>query len=425
MKALVIGSGAREHALTYFIGQSTAVDRIFWTPGNAGEEALSENPRIDPSDFSALVRFAKSERIDLTVVGPEVPLVEGIADAFSENGLTVFGPSSPGSRIEGSKIFAKRLMEKKAIPTARFAEFSDLSDAFEYVKSIPYPSVIKADGLAAGKGVTIVSNDRDAEKALRALFEEKIFGESGSRAVIEEFLQGEEATVLALFDGRTILPLISSQDHKPVFDGDRGPNTGGMGAIAPAPVVSEKVMDRVMNRILLPLTEELRERHFIYNGIIYAGLMIIEENPYVVEFNCRFGDPETEVVLPLLETDLWELLYRTARGDLEGCGITWKQGYACDVVISSGGYPGPYEKGKEISGLKKHAGEEGTFIFHAGTKKQGPAVITNGGRVLNVVGVGKTLETSITQAYEVVKDISFENMHYRKDIGYRGLKYFS
>lgn len=425
MKALVIGSGAREHALAYFIGRSTAVDRIFWTPGNAGEEAISENPCIDPGDFSALVRFAKSECIDLTVVGPEVPLVEGVADAFSENGLTVFGPSSQGSRIEGSKIFAKRLMEKKAIPTARFAAFSDLSDAYKHVKSIPYPSVIKADGLAAGKGVTIVSNDSDAEKALRALFEEKIFGESGSRVVIEEFLQGEEATVLALFDGRTILPLISSQDHKPVFDGDRGPNTGGMGAIAPAPVVSEKVMDRVMNRILLPLTEELRERHFKYNGIIYAGLMIIEENPYVVEFNCRFGDPETEVVLPLLETDLWELLYRTARGELEGSGIKWKQGYACDVVISSGGYPGSYEKGKEISGLNKHTGEEGTFIFHAGTKKQGPAVVTNGGRVLNVVGVGKTLETSINRAYEVVKDISFENMHYRKDIGYRGLKYFS
>jgi phosphoribosylamine--glycine ligase len=425
MKTLVIGSGAREHALVYFLGQSTAVDRIFWTPGNAGEESISENPRIDPGDFSALVRFAKDEQIDLTVVGPEVPLVEGVADVFSENGLTVFGPSSQGARIEGSKIFAKNLMKKKAIPTAYFREFYHFSEAFEYVKSAHYPSVIKADGLAAGKGVTIVSNEREAENTLRALFEEKVFGESGSRVVIEEFLEGEEATVLALFDGKSILPLMSSQDHKPVHDGDKGPNTGGMGAIAPAPVVSKKVMDRVMDRILLPLTEELRERHFEYNGIIYVGLMIIEENPSVVEFNCRFGDPETEAVLPLLESDLWELLYRTARGELEGCGIRWKQGYACDVVISSGGYPGPYEKGKEISGLNKHAGKEKTFIFHAGTKKQGSAVVTNGGRVLNVVGVGSTLETSINKAYEVVKGIYFENMYYRKDIGYRGLKHCS
>ena len=424
MKALVIGSGAREHALAYFLGQSSAVDRIFWTPGNAGEEALSENPHIDPNDFSALVRFAKQEHIDLTVVGPESPLVSGITDTLIENGLTVFGPSAQGAGIEGSKIFAKTLMEKKAIPTARFAQFSSLADAFSYVKRIPYPSVIKADGLAAGKGVTVVSNDSDAEKALRALFEEKVFGESGSRVVIEEFLEGEEATVLALFDGRTILPLISSQDHKPVYDGDRGPNTGGMGAIAPAPVVSEKVMGRVMDRILLPLTEELRERHFAYNGIIYAGLMIMEENPYVVEFNCRFGDPEAEVVLPLLDTDLWELLYRTANGELEGCGLKWKQGYACDVVIASGGYPGHYEKGKEISGLSKPAGADGTFIFHAGTKKQGPDVVTNGGRVLNVVGVGNTLHASIDRAYEAVDGIYFKNMHYRKDIGFRGLKHF-
>jgi phosphoribosylamine--glycine ligase len=416
---MVIGSGGREHAIACSIGKSSLVDKLFWTPGNAGTIGLAENPDIAVDDFDGLLNFAKREKIELTVVGPEVPLVGGISDLFSSNGLTVFGPVSSGARIEGSKIFAKQLMKKAGIPTADFIEFSDMSSAGNYIKTKEPPYVIKADGLAAGKGVIIAKNMDEAQKALTSILEEKIFGESGSKIVIEDFLEGEEATVLALCDGKNVLPLISSQDHKPVFDGDKGPNTGGMGAIAPAPVVSTKVMERVMDRVLLPLVEELNTEGIDYKGVIYAGLMICEEDPFVVEFNCRFGDPEAEAVLPLLESDLCELMLQVSNGELNDRVLRWRDGYSCDVVLVSEGYPGKYEKGKVINIPENH--DDDIVVYHSGTKIDNNAAVTSGGRVLNVVGFGNTLSKAIDTAYRHVATINFENMFYRKDIGHRGL----
>ncbi len=425
MKVLVIGSGGREHALAFFLEKSRMVDRLFWIPGNAGVKDLAESPAINSDDFLQLVRFVKNEGIDMTVVGPEAPLVQGLFDLFSENGLLLFGPSSQGAQLEGSKIYAKELMKQAGIPTADFSEFRDRESTQQYLKMKAPPYVIKANGLAAGKGVVIASSKKQADDVLYDMFEKKVFGMSGTKVVIEEFLNGEEATVLALCDGKNVVPLLSSQDHKPIFDGDKGPNTGGMGAISPAPVVNETVMQRVMDRILRPLIAELNKRGIQYRGVLYAGLMISENNPSVVEFNCRFGDPEAEAILPLLESDLCELIYLTAMGKLSSYKINWKSGYCCDVVVASGGYPGSYEKGKIIEGLEQVQLSEDGYIFHAGTKREGGDIVTNGGRVLNVVGLGDTLKKAIDSAYRSVGSVSFQNMYYRKDIGFRGLKYFS
>lgn len=425
VKVLVLGSGGREHALAYALSKSSTVSRVYWTPGNAATEEVADNPRIAVDDFTALLSFAKKEKIDITVVGPEVPLVNGIADLFYENDLQVFGPASDGARIEGSKIFAKKLMEQRAIPTARFREFFDEKSALSYIQREKPPYVIKADGLAAGKGVVVAHSEEEAEQTLTDMFERKVFGESGSRVVIEEFLDGEEATVLALCDGQTVVPLLSSQDHKPVYDGDRGPNTGGMGAIAPAPVVNQVVMGRVIDRILLPLVDEFKNRKIDYRGVIYAGLMIRDDNPYVVEFNCRFGDPEIEALIPLWESDIMEALLCTVNGDLSHCTIEWKKGYGCDVVMASGGYPGHYEKGKEIHGIENACTRDGIYVFHAGTSRSNGRVVTNGGRVLNVVSTGNTLRDAVSGSYGAVSEIRFEGAYYRKDIGFRGLNYVS
>ncbi len=424
MRVLVIGSGGREHAIVYFLNESSLVERLFWTPGNAGGVDIAENPGIPVDDFPALLQFAKKEKINLTVVGPEAPLVNGLSDLFTENDLVIFGPGSEGAKIEGSKIYAKQLMRRKGIPTAGFADFYDMYSATQYIKKLSPPYVIKADGLAAGKGVIIAADEKEAHSAINDMFEKKKFGVSGTKIVIEEFLSGEEATVLALCDGKHIIPLLSSQDHKPVFDGDRGPNTGGMGAIAPAPVVSEAVMDRVMERILYPLVDELNTQNVTYRGVVYVGLMICDGNPYVVEFNCRFGDPEAEAVFPLLDSDLCELILLTVQEKLKDNQIKWKDGYSCDVVLASGGYPGQYQKGKEIEGLERIRPEEGHYVFHAGTKRYGKRVVTNGGRVLNVVGTGKSLKEAIDSAYRAVGVVHFDSMHYRRDIGSRGLRYF-
>ncbi len=425
LKILVIGSGGREHALAYFLSRSSVVDRLYWTPGNAATEQIAENPGIPVDDFEGLLKFAKKEDINLTVVGPELPLVKGLTDYFEENGLLVFGPKAEAAMIEGSKIFAKKLMEEASIPTAKYESFLNFEEASRYLDKIDPPIVVKADGLAAGKGVTICYSREEAKQTLHNYFIEKIFGESGTRVVIEEYLSGEEATVLALCDGEVILPMISSQDHKPVFDNDKGPNTGGMGAIAPAPVVTDSVMMKVMNRIMYPLLNKLKTKGITYRGIIYAGLMIADGEPYVVEFNCRFGDPETEVVLPLLKSDLAELLLSTSLGELSGADLAWEDGYACDVVIASGGYPGKYEKGKVIEGIEKVERNPDSYVFHAGTKKVDNKVVTSGGRVLNIVGKGKTLKEAIDKAYKNVSLVQFENMHYRKDIGFRGLKHLN
>ena len=422
MKLLVLGSGGREHTLTYFLKKSPLVDRIYCYPGNAGTAEIAETPDLPSDDFSTLIRFAKDERIDLTVVGPESPLVEGVSDFFNEHGLAVFGPGAAPAKIEGSKIFAKELMRARGIPTADFAEFHDLPSAMQYVRAHSPPYVVKADGLAGGKGVVIVQTEGEAEDALRDMFEKRVFGESGARVLIEGFLTGEEATVLALCDGKNISVLPPSQDHKPVYDGDKGPNTGGMGAIAPAPVVSEDVMGRVIDRILLPLVDELSNRNIRYRGVIYAGLMISDQqDPYVVEFNCRFGDPEAEAVLPLLDTDLCEMLLRTTRGELGECTPKCKDQYCCDVVIASGGYPGTYAKGKTISGIEKVNRMNDCFVFHAGTRLESGKIVTSGGRVLNIVGTGKSLRDAVDSSYHAVELVHFDQMHYRKDIGQRGL----
>ncbi len=425
MKILIIGSGGREHALAYVIAKSSLVDKIFWTPGNPGARKIAEIPKVSADDFSSLIAFVKKERIDLTIVGPEAPLVGGITDAFRESNLTIFGPTSSGAQIEGSKSFAKELMAKKGIPTARFQKYSDKGTALSAIKAGKPPWVIKVDGLAAGKGVSIVETAQEADTILSDIFERKIFGMSGQSVIVEDFLEGEEATVLAICDGKHILPLLSSQDHKPVYDGDMGPNTGGMGAIAPAPVVSTRVMDRVIDKILVPLVEELISRGIDYRGVIYAGLMIKDEEPYVVEFNCRFGDPEAEAIFPLIEPDLGETILMALEGNLRQHTIRWKNGYACDVVLVSGGYPGSYEKGKPIMGLELLDGVEDLTVFHAGTRETGDGVVTSGGRVLNIVGTGSSLKKAIDHTYKHVEKVSFEGMHYRKDIGFRGMRYFT
>ncbi|MFW6139679.1 MAG: phosphoribosylamine--glycine ligase, partial [Spirochaetota bacterium] len=308
MKFLVVGNGGREHAIASSLKKSSMVSRLFWTPGNAATGEIAENPGIASEDFESLLQFARKENIDITVVGPEVPLVNGMADLFQEHGLKVFGPKTDGAKIEGSKIFAKQLMKACNIPTAPFREFYRLEPALKYLKKASPPFVVKADGLAAGKGVIIAHDMPEAQKALVDMFENKKFGDSGTRVVIDGYMEGEEATVLALYDGRNILPLISSQDHKPVFDGDKGPNTGGMGAVAPAPVVTSGVREKVNERVLIPLTREFKERNIDYRGVIYVGLMIQEQEPYVLEFNCRLGDPEAEAVMPLLQSDFGSMV---------------------------------------------------------------------------------------------------------------------
>lgn len=421
MKVLVIGRGGREHCLARSLAESDSVERVFWTPGNGASTETVENPGIPENDFDALAGFVRGQGVDLAVVGPEAPLVAGIADRFREEGLTVFGPSAAGARIEGSKLFAKQLMQGGSIPTAAYRKFTRVEEAVEHMSRSEPPFVIKADGLAAGKGVSIVRSVEEGREMLRLMLEERVFGESGSTVVVEEYLSGEEATMLALCDGERVIPLISSQDHKQVFDGDTGPNTGGMGAIAPAPVVTPKIMGRVVERILLPLVEQLREAGIHYRGIIYAGLMVSEGQPRVVEFNCRFGDPEAEAVIPLLESDLGETLYRTAVGDLGGLTLHWKRAYACDVVMASGGYPGPYTKNMEISGLET-VEDQDLLVYHAGTRRDGDRVFTDGGRVLNVVGVGDTLRGAVDRAYRGVEAVTFQDAHYRRDIGFRGLR---
>jgi phosphoribosylamine--glycine ligase len=424
VKVLVLGSGGREHAIAHTLAKSSLVDTLYWTPGNAATRELAENPGLPLDDMDALASFARDEGIDLTIVGPEIPLVAGITDIFRQNGLTVFGPTAQGSRIEGSKSFAKQLMCEKGIPTASSEEFKDKISGLKALRQTEPPYVLKADGLAAGKGVIVARSLEEAENALTDMFDHRVFGASGLKVLIEDFLEGEEATVLALCDGKNILPLVSSQDHKPIHDGDKGPNTGGMGAIAPAPVVSPKVMDRVIDTILLPLVEAFAEQKIDYRGVIYAGLMIKEEYPYVVEFNCRFGDPEAEVVFPLMESDLCEALLRTVKGELKNHTLAWKKGYACDVVLVSGGYPGSYEKEHVITGLDKVQGIGNLTVFHAGTREAGKEVLTNGGRVLNVVGTGKTLKEAIDFTYSHVDKIFFDGIFYRTDIGFRGLEYF-
>ena len=422
MRVMVVGSGGREHALVWKLSQSTLVDEIYAAPGNGGTGFLATNVEISATDISGLASFAETRRIDLTVVGPEVPLVKGIADEFSGRGLSCFGPCKQAARIEGSKVFAKQLMKKYGIPTPEFEIFKERERAAHYLKSVDYPVVIKANGLAAGKGVIVADDVKEAIEIVDMMFVERRFGDAGSEIVVEEYLRGDEASIIALTDGREIVPLLPSQDHKPILDGDRGPNTGGMGAYAPVPKIDDHLVTDIEHRVLRPVVAALRREGITYRGVIYAGLMLTEDGPQVLEFNCRFGDPETQPVLLLLKSDFGELIQATLEQRLGEMSIEWSKRYAACVVLASCGYPGEYQKGKRIRGIENAEAMAGVVVFHAGTKLNGADFVTNGGRVLGVTGIGKTLNDAIEKAYQAAECIEFENVYYRRDIGSKGLR---
>jgi len=422
MKILVIGSGGREHALCWKIAQSDKAEKIFCTPGNAGTSLIAQNINIKADDLEGLLKFAKDEKIDLTCVGPEIPLVMGIVDLFNQNGLKVFGPNKAAALLEGSKIYAKEIMKKYNIPTADFAVFTDAQQAKDYIKEKGVPIVVKADGLAAGKGVYVCTTGEEAEKAIDDSLVKKIFGDAGNQIVIEQALKGEEASILVLCDGKDRVILESSQDHKRVFDHDEGPNTGGMGAYSPAPLVTRDLLTKITDEIIDPLIKGMEREGHPYKGILYVGVMVTEDGPKVLEFNVRFGDPETQVILPRIKGDLIELMEASATGQLKNCQATWDPRSCVSVVIASGGYPGSYEKKKVINGLDYFTGKNDVFVFHAGTAlNEKDEIITNGGRVLNVTGLGDSVKETIDKVYQALGHISFENMHFRRDIGYRAL----
>ena len=419
MNVLLIGGGGREHALAWKIAQSPKLEKFFAIPGSPGIKNFAEcvaNISID--DNAALVNFAKANAIDLVVVGPEAPLVNGLADALNVAGIKAFAPTKNAAQIEGSKIFAKRLMKKYGIPTAEFEVFDNPDAAKDYIRAKGAPIVVKADGLAAGKGVIVAQT---LDEALSAVDEMKTFGAAGSKIVVEEFMDGEEASVLALTDGETILPLIAAQDHKRVDDGNKGLNTGGMGAYAPAPIVDEKIVAQVEEKILKPTIAALKAEGLTYRGCLYAGLMIVDGAAKVVEFNCRFGDPETQVVLPLMESDLLDLMNACADGTLSDKKISWQNQSAVCVIMASGGYPKSYKKNLPIDGITK-AKSLGAMIFHAGTKIQSGELVTSGGRVLGVTMTAPTLREAVDKVYKCIEVIHFDDVHYRKDIAAKALR---
>lgn len=423
MKVLVVGSGGREHALVWKLKQSSRVNKIFCAPGNAGIAGLARCIDIKADDIDSLLNFAKYEGIDLTVVGPEAPLTKGIADVFIKEGRMIFGINASASRLEGSKVFAKDFMLKYGIPTAEYRTFTTFPEAEEYVRLKGAPIVIKADGLAAGKGVFVAENVDEAINALNIIMKEKAFGDAGDKVIIEQCLKGEEASFMVLIDGKTVLPLASSQDHKRIFDNDEGLNTGGMGAYSPAPVVTKELEDKIMASVMAPVMKGLAREQIKFRGVLYAGIMICEGTPYVLEFNCRFGDPETQPVLMRLESDLYDIMKATAEGRLDQVSLKWKDKSSLCVVISSEGYPGDYAKGRVITGLNSMKGDNDVFVFHAGTAvNDNGEFITAGGRVLGVTALGNDIKAAKDNAYKAIEKIRFEGMHYRKDIGDRAIK---
>lgn len=424
MRILVVGGGGREHTLVWKLKQSPLVGKIYCAPGNAGIAEDAECVPISVEDLQGLADFAEKQKIDLTVVGPEDPLARGIVDLFQEKGLKIFGPNKKAAQLEGSKVFAKELMVKYNIPTAEYRTFTSPEEAEQYIKKIGTPVVIKAEGLAAGKGVIICEEEEEALLAVKKIMIDRAFGDAGNRLIVEEFMQGEEASILAFTDGESILAMVSSQDHKPVYDGDRGPNTGGMGAYAPAPLVTPEIAQYVEEKILVPAVQGLKADGHPYSGVIYAGLMFTEKGPKVLEFNCRFGDPEAQVVIPLLKSDLVPILQAVVEGRLSEVKAQWHEGSAVCVVMASGGYPGPYPKGIAIHGLEKQKGKENFVVFHAGTKNQEGQIVTNGGRVLGVTGWAENLPETLKKVYEAVESIEFDGAHYRKDIGQKALRFF-
>ncbi len=422
MKVLVIGNGGREHALVWKLSQSPRVNKVFCAPGNAGISEIAECIDIKADDIDGLLDFAKYEWIDLTVVGPEAPLTAGIVDAFVKEERRIFGPYAVGAQLEGSKIFAKDFMRRHGIPTAEYKTFASYLHAEEYVRLKGAPIVVKADGLAAGKGVIVAEKVDEAMEALKLIMKEKAFGDAGNKVIVEQCLQGEEASFMILTDGKTVVPLATSQDHKQIFDGDKGPNTGGMGAYSPAPIVNKALRKDIMKSVIDPLIKGLSRERMNYRGVIYVGLMICNGKPYVLEFNCRFGDPEAQPVLTRLDSDFFDLLKATAEGKLKNVKISWKNDAAVCVVLASKGYPGSYEKGKTITGLDSLKNNKNVVIFHAGTRLNNEEIVTSGGRVLGVTALGKNIENAKENAYSAIKKIHFDGMHYRKDIGNKAIE---
>jgi len=419
MNILVIGSGGREHALAWKIAQSPLLQKLYCAPGNAGTQSVAENVPIGSEDIPALLDFASNQNIDLTVVGPEVPLTMGIVDEFEKKGLKIFGPNRNAAELEGSKIFAKQFMARHRIPTARF----EVADSAEQAKKIvasgrfAFPLVVKADGLAAGKGVVVCRNPKRAEEAISSIMVEKKFGKAGERLVVEEFLVGKEASFIVVSNGVKILPLVTTMDHKAVYDGDKGPNTGGMGAISPSPYISQEMFDSIVNTAIFPTITRMLEEGRKFKGVLYVGLMLTADGPKVLEYNCRFGDPETQPQMLRMEGDLVELLLSAVEGNVLEKEIRWSSNAAGCVVAASGGYPLKYEKGKVIEGLEEAAAIPGVVIFHAGTALKDGKYYTNGGRVLNVCASEKTLAETMDKIYQALSRIFFEAMHWRRDIG--------
>lgn len=415
MKVLVIGGGGREHALVWKLSGSAEAKEIYCIPGNGGICNLAGCSNIPLSDFQTLAQFVREKEIDFTVVGPEQPLVEGIVDYFQANHLTVFGPNRAASQMEGSKVFSKQLMKKYGIPTAAFETFDNYSNASEFLSAQPEgPVVVKADGLAAGKGSIVCPDKHTAQQALSSIMADKIFKEAGSRVVIEEFMTGEEASLFVVTDGSDYVVLTPAQDYKRALDGDGGKNTGGMGSYAPTPFLTDQLYRQAIREVIEPTLSALQSEGIDYSGVLYCGLMLTPEGPRVVEFNCRFGDPETQVVLPLLKSDLLELLLAVHHRELGKVKIENSSEHAVCVVMASGGYPGKYETGKEISGLEKIPGD--VLLFHAGTRREDSRLLTSGGRVMGVTAVGGTLKEAAGKAYTAVENIHFENSHFRRDI---------
>jgi len=428
LNILVLGGGGREHTLVWKLNQSKNVEKVYCCPGNGGIQQEAEVVNFDIEDFKIIVEFAKENSIDLTVVGPETPLVNGIVNVFNDYGLRIFGPTKEAALLEGSKVFAKEFMKKHDIPTADFWIFDSsekdcIEKAKELMQSNESARVVKVDGLAAGKGVTVCKNIAEAEWTIERIVLRKAFGQSGDKFIIEKVLSGEEVSILAFVDGENIVPMLSSQDYKQIYENDKGPNTGGMGAYAPVPFLSDRLNDEIYNKILLPTVKGLKEDGIIYKGILYAGLMITEDGLKVLEFNCRFGDPETQPILYLLKSNLVEIMMKTIEGKLKNVRLEWDNGFSACVVIAADGYPGSYAKGMKVTGLEELSNLENIKVFHAGTKLEENKLFTNGGRVFGVTSSGKTLREALDNAYMGVERIFFEGKYYRKDIGFRAFKY--
>jgi phosphoribosylamine--glycine ligase len=423
MRILVIGSGAREHALIWKLAQSRLVGKVFAAPGNAGIESLAESIPLTADRMVDLAHFASSARIDLTIVGPESPLVCGIVDCFQSKGLKIFGPTKAAARLEGSKAFAKEVMERTGVPTAPFRVFREVPEVVEYLRKADVPIVVKADGLAGGKGSIVAETREEAIRAATRILGERIFGEAGGQVVVEDCLVGEEVSIIGIVDGSHVQLLEPSQDHKRAFDQDQGANTGGMGAISPLPRVDGHLVQEIRRRIFEPVIQGMAIEGTPFVGALYAGLMLTADGPKVLEFNVRFGDPETQAILPRLKTDLMEVILGALEGSVDQIPVTWDSKASACVVLASEGYPGRYDIGRTITGLSRVADWPETLVFHAGTQREGQRLVTWGGRVLNVVGLGETLEAALERAYRAVDQIQFEGKQFRRDIGARALRY--